>query len=54
MIFGLLLSHLPHVNEARPHYEALLSLEPVRRRSVKSGLKNPLKSLWRRIKSRLS
>lgn len=46
MIFGLLLSHLPHVNEARPHYEALLSLEPVRRHT--------LKDLWRRIKSRFS
>lgn len=46
MIFGLLLSHLPHVNEARPHYEALLSLDPVPRHT--------LKDLWRRIKSRFS
>ena len=46
MLFGLLLSHLPHVNEARAHYEALLSLEAVRR--------HPLKDLWRRIKSRFS
>ncbi|MCX5543411.1 hypothetical protein M3A49_28650 [Paraburkholderia sp. CNPSo 3076] len=46
MMFGLLLSHLPHVNEARSHYEALLSLEPVRR--------HPWKDLWRRIKSRFS
>ncbi|MEX3979756.1 hypothetical protein AB4Y45_12365 [Paraburkholderia sp. EG287A] len=46
MIFGLLLSHLPHVNEARAHYEALLSLERVCR--------HPWKDLWRRLKSRLS
>ncbi|HKR40734.1 MAG TPA: hypothetical protein VJU59_13825 [Paraburkholderia sp.] len=46
MIFGLLLSHLPHVNEARAHYESLLSLEPVRHRRWKD--------LWSRIKSRLS
>lgn len=46
MIFGLLLSHLPHVNESRQHYEALLSLESVRT--------HPLKDLWRRLMSRLS
>jgi hypothetical protein len=46
MIFGLLLSHLPHVQESRPHYEALLSLEPVR--------PHRLASAWRWIKSRFS
>jgi hypothetical protein len=46
MIFGLLLSHLPHVNEARPHYEALLSLKPAR--------PHRLASLWRWVKSRFS
>jgi hypothetical protein len=46
MNFGLLLSHLPHVNEARPHYEAVLSLEAAR--------PHRLANLWRRIKSRFS
>jgi hypothetical protein len=26
MNFGLLVSNLPHVEESRPHYEAMLSL----------------------------
>ncbi|MGU7770001.1 hypothetical protein ACV229_07445 [Burkholderia sp. MR1-5-21] len=28
MIFGLLLSNLPHVNESRACYDAMLSLKP--------------------------
>jgi hypothetical protein len=28
MIFGLLLSKLPHVEESRAHYDAMLSLQP--------------------------
>jgi hypothetical protein len=46
MTFGLLLSHLPHLQESRPHYEALLSLEPAR--------SHRLASLWRWVKSSFS
>jgi hypothetical protein len=28
MIFGLLLPQLPHVHDARAHYDAMLSLQP--------------------------
>jgi hypothetical protein len=28
MYFALLVSQLPHVNEARTHYDAMLTLEP--------------------------
>ena len=28
MIFGLLLSQLPHIEESRGHYDAMLSLQP--------------------------
>ncbi|WP_431824716.1 hypothetical protein [Burkholderia sp. F1] len=43
MNFGLLLSQLPHVNESRPHYDAMLSLE--NRQPVFVRLLNHLKSL---------
>jgi hypothetical protein len=28
MSFALLLSHLPHIEESRVHYDAMLSLQP--------------------------
>ncbi|MFA8329981.1 hypothetical protein [Burkholderia ubonensis] len=43
MNFGLLLSQFPHVNESRPQYDAMLSLE--RRQTVFVRLLNQLKSL---------
>jgi len=46
MIFGLLLSQLPHVQESRGHYDAMLALhapEP-----------HKLSAFWRRLKTLIS
>ncbi|AJY28926.1 hypothetical protein BTM_2216 [Burkholderia thailandensis 34] len=42
MQFGLLLSQLPHVNESRVHYDAMLSLE--------AAGKPASVSFWQRLK----
>ncbi|AFQ50004.1 hypothetical protein [Burkholderia cepacia] len=44
MNFGLLLSNLPHVADARPHYDAMLMLDA--RPRVFSRLLKQLKSLF--------
>jgi hypothetical protein len=46
MNFALLLSDLPHVQESRAHYDALLTLEPARR--------SALAALWHRLKTLIS
>jgi hypothetical protein len=46
MHFALLLSNLPHLNESRSHYEALLSLQPQRMAGVSA--------LWKRLKALVS
>jgi hypothetical protein len=47
MQFGLLLSHLPHVDEARAHYDAMLALGPVGQSTFKLRFANCL----RRVKA---
>ncbi|WP_181969886.1 hypothetical protein [Paraburkholderia sp. DHOC27] len=47
MNFGLLLSQLPHVQEARVHYDAMLSLqarEPRKLAALSHTLRHPLSS----------
>ena len=46
MNFGLLLSNLPHVDESRVHYDAMLSLQP----------REPHRftTFWRRLKALVS
>jgi hypothetical protein len=46
MNFGLLLSNLPHIDEARVHHDAMLSLEP----------RGPhrLATFWHRLKALIS
>jgi hypothetical protein len=46
MNFGLLLSHLPHVQESRVHYDAMLSLQA--RESHRFA------ALWHTLKSLVS
>ncbi|KGS01473.1 MULTISPECIES: hypothetical protein [Burkholderia] len=46
MQFGLLLSQLPHVQESRVHYDAMLSLE--------SAGKPAAVSFWQRLKALIS
>jgi hypothetical protein len=46
MHFALLLSNLPHLDESRSHYEALLSLQPQRFAGVSA--------LWQRLKALVS
>ncbi|EEA04174.1 conserved hypothetical protein [Burkholderia sp. H160] len=46
MIFSLLLSNLPHVDEARVHYDAMLSLQPCE--------SHRLATFWHRLKALLS
>lgn len=43
MHFALLLSKLPHLDESRTHYEALLSLQPQRMGGISA--------LWQRLKA---
>lgn len=46
MNFGLLLSNLPHVDDSRAQYDAMLSLQP---RET-----HRLAALWRRLKALFS
>lgn len=46
MTFGLLLSQLPHVQESRAHYDAMLSLQPVPH--------HKLAALWHGFKNLIS
>jgi hypothetical protein len=46
MNFGLLLSHLPHVEESRAHYDAMLSLQQCK--------PNRLAALWHSLKNLIS
>lgn len=46
MQFGLLLSQLPHVDESRVQYDAMLSLE--------STVKPASASIWQRLKKLIS
>jgi hypothetical protein len=46
MSFGLLLSKLPQVHEARSHYDAMLSLH--------SRKPSALAALWRRVRTLVS
>ena len=46
MNFGLLLSHLPHVEESRAHYDAMLSLQPCK--------PHWLAALWHGVKNLFS
>ena len=46
MHFALLLSNLPHLDESRTHYEALLSLRPQRISGISV--------LWQRLKALVS
>ena len=46
MNFGLLLSNLPHVNESRAQYDAMLSLQ--------TRETHRLAALWRRLKALIS
>jgi hypothetical protein len=43
MNFGLLVSQLPHVQESRVHYDAMLSLQPRERRDFAA--------FWQRLKT---
>jgi hypothetical protein len=46
MNFGLLLSKLPHINEARAHYDAMLSLQICESHRIAT--------FWHRLKALLS
>ncbi|WP_169739121.1 hypothetical protein [Paraburkholderia nodosa] len=46
MIFGLLLSKLPHIDEARAQYDAMLSLQ--------FGESHRLAAFWNRLKALIS
>ena len=49
MNFGLLLSQLPHVQESRVHYDAMLSLQTSEPRKF-----HKLIAFWRGLKSLIS
>ncbi|MGF6725261.1 hypothetical protein P3T43_004638 [Paraburkholderia sp. GAS41] len=49
MNFGLLLSQLPHVQESRVHYDAMLSLQAHEPRQA-----HKLLAFWRGLKSLVS
>ncbi|CAD6560454.1 hypothetical protein LMG28727_07154 [Paraburkholderia kirstenboschensis] len=46
MNFGLLVSQLPHVNEARVHYDAMLALHERKRHTFAA--------FWQRLKNLVS